>query len=49
MVNQLRTSLSDQSVRAGAVLGSWARIDGLVVASDVVKFLADKKGAHVRA
>ena len=49
MVNQLRTSLSDQSVRAGPVLGSWDRIDGLVVESDVDKFLADKKGAHVRA
>ena len=30
-------------------MGSWARIDGLVVESDVVKFLADKKGARARA
>ncbi|PIL25420.1 hypothetical protein GSI_13310 [Ganoderma sinense ZZ0214-1] len=46
MVNRLRTALSDRSVCAGTVLGSWARVDGLVVESDAVKLLAGKKGAH---
>ena len=49
MVNRLRTSLSDRSVRAGTVLGSWACIDGLLVEADIIAFLADKKGARARA
>ena len=48
MVNRLRTSLSDRSVRAGTVLGSWACIDGLLVEADIITFLADKKGARAR-
>ncbi|TBU51046.1 hypothetical protein BD310DRAFT_776786, partial [Dichomitus squalens] len=36
MVNRLRTSLSDKSVRAGTVLASWARVDGLVDESKAV-------------
>ncbi|EJF55349.1 hypothetical protein DICSQDRAFT_74416, partial [Dichomitus squalens LYAD-421 SS1] len=45
MVNRLRTSLSDKSVRAGTVLASWARVDGLVNKSKAVAFLGDKRGA----
>lgn len=49
MVNRLRTSLSDRSVRAGTVLGSWAHVDGLLVEADIIAFLADKKGARAHA
>ena len=49
MVNRLRTSLSDSSVRAGTVLASWTQIPGLVPEEEMVAFLADKRGARARA
>ena len=49
MVNRLRTALSDKSVRAGTVLASWAKVDGLVNEAEAVAFLADKGGARARA
>ena len=48
MVNRLRTALSDKSVRAGTVLASWAKVDGLVYEADAVAFLADKEGSCAR-
>ena len=48
MVNRLRTALSDKSVRAGTVLASWAKVDGLVDEGDAVAFLADKEGSRAR-
>ena len=45
-VSRLRHSLSDASVRANTVLGSWARIDGLVPEKETIAYLADKKAAR---
>ena len=35
-------------MRANTVLGSWARISGLIPEKDVIAFLADKKGTRAR-
>ena len=43
-VSRLRHSLSDASVRANTVLGSWAGIPGLVDEKEMIALLADKKG-----
>ena len=45
-VSRLRHSLSDASVRANTVLGSWARIDDLVPEKETIDFLGDKKRAR---
>ena len=47
-VSRLRRSLSDESVRANTILGSWARIADLVPKKELVDFLAGKKGTHTR-
>lgn len=41
-VSRLRHSLSDESVRTGTVLGSWADYHELVPEADVVQLLAEK-------
>ena len=46
-VSRLRHSLSEESVRANTILGSWARIDHLVPEKETVKFL--KKKSHSQA
>ena len=33
-------------MRANTVLGSWARIEGLVSEKETIAFLGDKKGAR---
>ena len=43
-VSCLRHSLNDASVRANTVLGSWARIPGLVAEDEMIEMLANKKG-----
>ena len=47
-VSRLRHSLSEQSVRASTVLGSWARIPGLVPEQEMIDMIADKKGKRAR-
>ena len=49
MVNRLRTALSDKSVRAGTVLASWAKVDGLVDETEAIAVLADKGGSRGKA
>ena len=41
-VSRLRHSLSDQTVRASTVLGSWARYPELVPEADAVALLREK-------
>ncbi|KAI1786258.1 hypothetical protein LXA43DRAFT_871987, partial [Ganoderma leucocontextum] len=38
-VSRLRHSLGDASIRASALLGSWARVHGLVAEADAVELL----------
>ncbi|PIL32937.1 hypothetical protein GSI_05055 [Ganoderma sinense ZZ0214-1] len=42
-VSRLRHSLSDQSVRASTVLGSWARYSELVPEADAIELLRRKE------
>lgn len=41
-VSRLRHSLGDASIRASALLGSWARVDGIVDEADAVEILKTK-------
>lgn len=41
-VSRLRHSLGDASIRASALLGSWARVDGLVDEADAIGILKGK-------
>ena len=45
-ISHLRRSLSDWSVHANTILGSWAHILELIPEKEVTDFLADKKGKH---
>ena len=47
-VSRLRHSLSDESVRANTVLGSWARIDRLVPEKETIEFLKKKSQGCTR-
>ena len=42
MVSKYRHNLSDESIRAGTVLQSWARVDGLLPETKLVKMFQDK-------
>ena len=45
-VSRLRHSLSDESVRASTVLGSWARIPGLVPEKAILKRFRKRKSGE---
>jgi hypothetical protein len=38
----MRHSLSDDSTRASIILGSWAKVDGLLPEADILKLLRNR-------
>jgi len=38
----MRHSLSDDSTRAPIILGSWAKVDGLLPEADILKLLKNR-------
>lgn len=42
-MSKYRHSLSDESTRAAVVLGSWTKLPGVVVDSDIIKLFNDKR------
>ena len=42
-VSRFHHGLSDQSIRAGVVLSSWAKIPGLIPSDEIIKVFGDKQ------